>query len=72
MEVSKMAILDIAQNENVSASRGVLSKLVASSFGALADWNTSRATRRALLQLSDRELEDIGLIPSDIDRIARR
>ena len=67
-----MAILDIAQIETVSAPRGVLSKLIASSFGALADWNTSRATRRALLQLSDRELEDIGLVPGDIDRIARR
>ena len=67
-----MAILDIAQIETVSASRGILSKLIASSFGALADWNTSRATRRALLQLSDRELEDIGLVPGDIDRIARR
>ena len=67
-----MAILEIAQIENVSTSRGVLSKLIASSFSALADWNTSRATRRALLQLSDRELKDIGLVPSDIDRIARR
>ena len=67
-----MAILDIAQIETLSASRGVLSKLIASSFGALVDWNMSRATRRALLQLSVRELEDIGLVPGDIDSIARR
>jgi uncharacterized protein YjiS (DUF1127 family) len=39
--------------------------------GTLASWNDARATRRALSSLSRRELDDIGLCPGDIDRIAR-
>jgi uncharacterized protein YjiS (DUF1127 family) len=38
-------------------------------LGALAAWNDARVTRKALSKLSDRELEDIGLTRSDIDRI---
>ncbi|MFD2174638.1 MULTISPECIES: DUF1127 domain-containing protein [Rhodobacter] len=34
-------------------------------------WNEARLTRRALEQLSDRELNDIGLSRFDIDRIGR-
>jgi uncharacterized protein YjiS (DUF1127 family) len=33
---------------------------------------TARRTRAALLKLTPRELEDVGLAPSDIDRVARR
>lgn len=29
-------------------------------------------TRAALLKLTPRELDDVGLAPSDIDRVARR
>lgn len=29
-------------------------------------------TRAALRKLSPRELEDVGLVPADIDRVARR
>lgn len=36
----------------------------------LAAWNDARVTRRALAQLSDRELDDIGLIRGDIDNVA--
>lgn len=32
----------------------------------------AQRTRAALLKLSPRELEDVGLAPGDIDRIARR
>ena len=39
---------------------------------ALLSWRNRRATRRALAELSDRELDDIGLSRSDIDRVARR
>lgn len=35
-------------------------------INAFQDWNDARATRRALENLSDRELEDIGLSRSDI------
>jgi uncharacterized protein YjiS (DUF1127 family) len=33
-------------------------------------WNDARVTRKALSQLSDRELDDIGLCRGDIDAIA--
>ena len=38
---------------------------------AISDWNNARITRDALCSLSDRELSDIGLSRSDIDRVAR-
>ena len=40
---------------------------VTASFAA---WNDARATRNALAKLSDRELEDIGLVRGDIDEVA--
>lgn len=43
-----------------------LTDLVAS----IVSWNDSRVTRKALSSLSDRELEDIGLIRGDIDYVA--
>ncbi|KZX94881.1 MULTISPECIES: DUF1127 domain-containing protein [unclassified Sulfitobacter] len=43
-----------------------LTDLVAS----FVSWNDSRVTRKALSSLSDRELEDIGLIRGDIDYVA--
>jgi uncharacterized protein YjiS (DUF1127 family) len=39
---------------------------------AIIRWNDARITRNALSQLSLRELNDIGLVPGDIERIARR
>ncbi|AXI45689.1 hypothetical protein C1J03_06365 [Sulfitobacter sp. SK012] len=39
-------------------------------FGSMIEWNDARVTRNALSALTDRELEDIGLYRSDIDRIA--
>ncbi|HKL69879.1 DUF1127 domain-containing protein [Salibaculum sp.] len=41
-------------------------------FGTVASWNDARATRKALSSLSRRELDDIGLCPGDIDRIAEK
>ena len=41
-------------------------------FGAVAHWSDARRTRNALLQLSSRELDDIGLNLGDIDAIARK
>lgn len=36
----------------------------------VAAWNDARVTRNALANLSDRELQDIGLSRSDIERVA--
>lgn len=46
---------------------GVFSYVIA----AFVAWNDQRATRNALSGLSDRELEDIGLVRGDIDTVAQ-
>lgn len=38
--------------------------------GAFAAWNDARMTRKALSALTDRELDDIGLVRGDIDNVA--
>ncbi|EPX75730.1 DUF1127 domain-containing protein [Salipiger mucosus] len=43
----------------------------AAAFATLKDWNDARLTRKSLLALTDRELDDIGLRRGDIDRITR-
>ena len=40
-------------------------------LNALVTWTTTRETRNTLLNLSDRELTDIGLTRGDVLRIAR-
>lgn len=49
---------------------GRIGAVLASAYAALVSWNDSRMTRNALSSLSDRELEDIGLIRGDIDVVA--
>lgn len=39
-------------------------------IGNVVAWNNARITRNALSSLTDRELEDIGLIRGDIDNVA--
>lgn len=46
---------------------GFASKLVET----FRSWNDTRMTRNELSNLSDRELDDIGLARGDIERIAR-
>ena len=38
---------------------------------SVAAWNDARITRKALRKLSLRELDDLGLIPGDIEDIAQ-
>lgn len=63
-----MAVLDTFRTPSIAPVSGLVSKI----FGSVQQWNDARVTRKALSQLTARELEDIGLIPGDIDRIARR
>lgn len=49
-----------------------IGSLFVSAFGTASHWNDVRRTQRALSQLSDRELEDIGLTRADIAKVARR
>lgn len=44
-------------------------KFIAAKFAA---WRRYRASVRELSQLSDRELQDLGLSRSEIDNVARR
>jgi uncharacterized protein YjiS (DUF1127 family) len=43
---------------------------VSSFMGSLAAWNDARVTRNSLTQLTDRELDDIGLVRGDIEVVA--
>ena len=45
---------------------------LAALINAILAWNDARQTRKALAALSDHELDDIGLVRGDIDRISHR
>ena len=47
-----------------------VSTFVMGLFGTVVAWNDARVTRNALAALSDRELDDIGLIRGDIDLVS--
>lgn len=47
---------------------GMISRFV----GTVAAWNDARMTRKALASLSARELDDIGLVPGDIDTVVEQ
>ena len=64
-----MAAIEYARVTNGRTGRIV--SFLSSALGAVAAWNDARVTRNALIKLSDRELEDIGLIRGDIDDVAR-
>ena len=56
-----------------AASHGLFARIgafVSDAFGIVAAWRDAEATRRSLHGLSDRELEDIGLVRGDIDDVA--
>ena len=44
---------------------------VSNILASITAWNDARVTRAALSKLSDRELEDIGLVRGDIDTVAQ-
>ena len=56
----------------MSICRTAMANFATALFTAIIRWNDARITRNALSQLSLRELNDIGLVPGDIERIARR
>lgn len=66
-----MAAFDTTRtNYGASGLFGRISAAVNTVFAAVVAWNDARATRNALAKLSDRELEDIGLVRGDIDDVA--
>ncbi|KIN60239.1 DUF1127 domain containing protein [Sulfitobacter noctilucae] len=52
-------------------SSTAVSTLFSRMFGAVSAWNDARITRKSLSSLTDRELEDIGLVRGDIDAVAQ-
>lgn len=66
-----MAAFDTTR-PSAALEAGRVSRFVVEGFATLAAWNDARVTRKALNQLTARELDDIGLSTSDIDGVARR
>lgn len=66
-----MATFDTTRTTYGSASvASRFSKFINATVSAVVAWNDARVTRKALSALSDRELEDIGLVRGDIDHVA--
>ena len=65
-----MAVIDTPRIASASFG-GKSHSIFANLFGAVLAWNEARMTRKALAVLSDRELEDIGIVRGDIDTMFR-
>jgi uncharacterized protein YjiS (DUF1127 family) len=66
-----MAVFDTTRTTYGSATAARrLSSFVSSVIAKVIAWNDARVTRNALSELTDRELEDIGLSRADIDAVA--
>ena len=61
-----MAAFDTHAQANLTGRIGQAVSLLVASFN---DWNEARMTRAALSDLSDRELDDIGLSRADVDAL---
>lgn len=67
-----MAVLDY--NRSLTENRGIVAQTLGLFNAAIANliaWNDARVTRKSLSSLSDRELEDLGLVRGDIEDIAQ-
>jgi uncharacterized protein YjiS (DUF1127 family) len=51
---------------------GRLSATFSTLVSTVISWNDARVTRNSLAQLSDRELDDIGLTRGNIEEVAAR
>lgn len=65
-----MAAFDTRAGYVSSSFYGRVGAVLANVYSAIVAWNDARVTRKALSTLSDRELEDIGLVRGDIDLVA--
>ena len=67
-----MAIFDYTRSYTDTGSFvGRTLSRIQSVITALIAWNDARVTRNALSALSDRELDDLGLVRGDIEDIAQ-
>lgn len=66
-----MAAFDTSRTSYGSQSfTGRINAFIANVIASVVAWNDARVTRNALASLSDRELEDIGLVRGDIEYVA--
>jgi uncharacterized protein YjiS (DUF1127 family) len=59
-----MAFFDTTRPADAGLRRGAVALHL---LAGLRTWNARRTTRAALSRLSDRQLDDIGLVRGDID-----
>ena len=62
-----MAAFDTRAGYVSSSFYGRVGAVLANIYSAIVGWNDARMTRKTLSSLSDRELDDIGLVRGDID-----
>ncbi|MGR3616717.1 MAG: DUF1127 domain-containing protein [Paracoccaceae bacterium] len=67
-----MATIDTSRTYGSYGLVGRISASISAIVASVVDWNDARVSRNALSGLSDRELEDIGMVRGDIDRVAER
>lgn len=67
-----MAAFDTTRPFATVTSGAGAANIFSRAFGAVAAWNDARVTRNELEKLTARELNDIGLVPGDIEEIAVR
>lgn len=66
-----MAAFDTTRTAYGAApAAGQFKGFVATMIASVVAWNDARMTRNALNGLTDRELDDIGLVRGDIDDVA--
>ena len=58
-------------HDGLQTFAGRIGTVLANVYTSVVDWNDARVTRNALSALTDRELEDIGLVRGDIDQVAQ-
>ncbi|UYV36317.1 DUF1127 domain-containing protein [Rhodobacteraceae bacterium D3-12] len=67
-----MAAIDTPRVHFASGTNGRIGRFFNSVLASVIAWNDARVTRNVLSQLSDRELEDIGLCRGDIEDLAHK
>ena len=67
-----MAAIDTPRVQFATGANGRIGRFFAGALASFIAWNDARVTRNALVKLSDRELEDIGLCRGDIEEIAAK
>ena len=66
-----MAAFDTTRTYGSLGFAGRIGATFSAIAAAVVDWNDARVTRNALSDLTDRELEDIGMIRGDIDFVSQ-